>query len=209
MKEVLLTREVLKIRGRELCVLRPADLDAVLEEGKGLSGFPFWAKVWESALVLADFVATLKPPKKILEVGAGLGVPGLVAAAFGHEVTLTDYDQTPLLIAQRSAKENGLSLNIVKLDWLNPTDLGEFEVIIGAEVVFAGRLFQPLLDIFRRYLLPGGEVYLAHERDRIRVLAPFLKMAESHYEIATSIRRLKTEDGTVEVILNRLRPKGH
>ncbi|MBX6423858.1 methyltransferase [Thermosulfurimonas sp. F29] len=209
MKNCPLEKETLKIRGKELTVFRPASLEPFLEgEASQVSRFPFWAKLWEAAIVLADFVATLEPPRKILEIGAGLGVPGLTAAAFGHEVTLTDYEDTPLELARRSAEANGLSVRVARLDWLNPHDLGEFEVIVGAEVVYAGRLFQPLLDIFRRYLLPGGEIYLAHDRERARVLVPFLKRAEHEYEVATSLRRLRTENETFEIVLNRLRPKG-
>ncbi len=208
-QDLPLVKEPLKIRGKEIVVFRPADLDPFFEgESFKLSEFPFWAKLWEASLVLADFVATLEPPKRILEIGAGLGVPGLTAAAFGHQVTLTDYDDLPLNLIQRSAEANGLSVKIVTLDWLNPNDLGQFDIILGAEVVYAGRLFQPLLDIFRRYLLPGGEIYLSHDRERMRILAPFLKMAENEYEVATSFRRLRTEEGTYEIILNRLRPKG-
>jgi len=57
------------------------------------------------------------------------------------------------------------------------------------------------------YLLPGGEIYLAHDRERLRVLAPFLKMAENQFEVATSIRRLRSGEDQYEIVLNRLRPK--
>ncbi|WP_297056892.1 methyltransferase [Thermosulfurimonas sp.] len=201
-----LVQENIQIRGRNLVFFRPESLDPFLTGDN--NSFPFWARLWEAAIVLADFVATLKPPRKILEIGAGLGVPGLAAAAFGHEVTLTDYEDVPLDLIRRSARLNGLEVRVSRLDWLNPEDLGEFEVIIGAEVVYAGRLFQPLLDIFRRYLLPGGEIYLAHDRERARVLVPFIQRAEHEYEVATSLRRLRTSDETHEVVLHRLRPKG-
>jgi len=207
-RNLSLVKEPLRIRNKEIVIFRPADLEPFLKgEDLKLSEFPFWAKLWEAALVLADFVATLKPPKKILEIRAGLGVPGLMAAAFGHEVTLTDYDELPLELIQRSAQANGLSVRVAKLDWYKSGELGEFEVIIGAEVVYAGRFFQPLFELFRQYLLPGGEIYLAHDRERLRILAPFLKLAENQFEIATSIRRLCSEEDQYEIILNRLRPR--
>ena len=203
-----LTREIVKVRDRELVLYRPQDLDFYLQEGGSLENFPFWAKVWEASLVLADFVATLKPPRRILEIGAGLGLPGLTAAAFGHEVTLTDYESRPLELIRRSAEANGLAVRVARLDWFEPADLGEFDIILGAEVVYAGRLFEPLLQIFRRYLLPGGEIYLAHSRERARVLVPFLKRAEVEFEVAHSLRRLRSGDEVYEIVLNRLRPKG-
>ena len=207
-RNIPLAKEPLRVRDKELVIFRPADLGSFLEkETLKISEFPFWARIWEAAIVLADFVATLIPPKRILEIGAGLGVPGLVAAAFGHEVTLTDHEEEPLEIIRRSAQANRLSVTVAKLDWFKPEDFGEFEVIIGAEVVYAGRFFQPLFDLFRHYLLPGGEIYLAHDRERLRVLAPFLKMAENQFEVATSVRRLRSGEDQYEIVLNRLRPK--
>jgi len=38
-----------------------------------------------------------------LEIGAGIGVAGLFAAAFGYEVTITDIDEYALLFARRLA----------------------------------------------------------------------------------------------------------
>jgi len=206
---VNLTQEIVKIRDRELVVVKPRDLDFYFQqEGQGLADFPFWAKIWEASLVLADFVATLEPSKRVLEIWAGLGLPGLAAAAFGHQVTLTDYEPRPLELIRRSAEVNGLEVRVARLDWFKPMDLGEFEVILGAEIVYAGRLFEPLLQIFRRYLLPGGEIYLAHSRERARVLVPFLKRAEVEFEVAHSLRRLRSGEEVYEIVLNRLRPKG-
>ncbi len=204
-----IVQEPVRIRDREISILRPANLEAFFSPESPTQEFPFWAKLWESALVLADFVATLKPPKRILEIGAGLGVPGLVAAAFGHEVTLTEYQDPPLKLLAQAAEINGLKVRVTRLDWFQPVELGEFDIIMGAEIIYAGRFFQPLFDLFDRYLRPGGEIYLAHDRERARVLVPFLKLAENRFEVATSLRRLRTEEDTYEIILNRLRPKGH
>ena len=171
--------------------------------------FPYWVKIWESSVVMADFMANIapRPGTRVLELGAGLGVTGIVASAFGHEVTITDYQDEILDFCRVSAAVNGCrKVSFERLDWLSPTDLGTFELIIGSEVLFHPRFFNPLLDVFKKYLAPGGVIYLAHDRRR-KSLARFLPMCEQDYDIAVQRRRLKALDENLEIILTRLTQK--
>jgi predicted nicotinamide N-methyase len=50
-------------------------------------------KVWESALIMARWVVTnnsLFTGRRVLEVGAGVGLLGIVAAPYCDEIVLTD-----------------------------------------------------------------------------------------------------------------------
>ncbi|QER41205.1 methyltransferase domain-containing protein [Thermodesulfobacterium sp. TA1] len=204
--KLTLENELITVKDKSFKIVRPAKLEEIFEGDPFLEveKFPLWFKVWEASLVLADYVAGLTSPKKILELGAGLGVVSLVAAGFGHEVLATDYDKQPLKFLELSAKENGLSLKTQVLDWTSPNLQGKFELIVGAEIVFRKSLFDPLLEIFKNFLTDQGEVLLAHSGDRKRVLVPFLYKAQEHFEVLTSIRKIKGEDGTQEIILNKL-----
>ncbi len=209
-KRYNLELEPLHIRGRELIICKPASIEELISEDplKDVQSFPFWAKIWEAALILADFMASVRPQGRVLELGAGLGVAGLTAAAFGHQVVITDYDEECLDFVRLNAALNQLEkAEIVRLDWRQPKDLGRFEIIIGAEVVFSGRYFETLLDLFKRYLAPGGVIYLAHDKDRMRTLAPFLYLAEKEFEQAVSQRKLRADDETYEIIISRLIPR--
>lgn len=205
-KDLTLETEEIIVRGQTLKVYLPAKLEEIFEGDPFLEveKFPFWARVWESSLVLADYVATIKPPKKILELSAGLGVPSLVAAKFGHKVVATDYEKLPLELIKLSAKENNVFLETKILDWENPDLAGRFDLIIGSEVVSRKRLFQPLIKLFKNYLEDRGEVILSHPSERKRILVPFLHEVQKEFKIFTSIRKLKSDEGTVEIILNRL-----
>ena len=84
--------EPLTVRGHRLNILRMTDLEQILDGKnplKDVGAFPFWVKIWEASLVLADLLAGLPkqegvtPKTTLLELGAGLGVPGLAAAAAG------------------------------------------------------------------------------------------------------------------------------
>ncbi|NWH81896.1 MT21D methyltransferase, partial [Piaya cayana] len=58
--------------------------------------------VWDAALVLAKFLERGAPPlarRRVLELGAGTGAVGIMAAALGANVTLTDLEELQELLA--------------------------------------------------------------------------------------------------------------
>lgn len=204
-----LEEEVITIRGKTLKILKPKRLEDVFQGDPFLETekFPFWFKIWEGSLILADHLATLGEKKRILELGCGLGVVSLFARAFGHEVFATDIEELPLIILQKSAELNKLSLNIQRLDILNPDLKDSFDIVAASEILYKKSFYDPLLKFFQNYLKPTGEVLLAHSEERKRILIPFLFKAQNFFEIQTSIRKLKSQDETTTIILNRLIPK--
>ncbi len=200
----------LTIRGHALQILQVADLESLLK-GKDpfadISGFPFWIKLWEASIVLADFIAAQEPTPegRVLELGAGLGLPGLAAAAAGHRVTLSDYEPHILDFQRVSAEASGVAARVEHLliDWLKPPKLPRFETIIGAEILFREDFFAPLLELMGKLLAPGGTIYLAHDIRR-KSLSPFLTLAEKQFEIAMSRRRMQSDDEEHTIIISRL-----
>ncbi|MEJ2033967.1 MAG: methyltransferase, partial [Deltaproteobacteria bacterium] len=132
--------EPLRVRDKELQLLQVTDLEALLggkDPFQNVSDFPFWVKLWESSLVLADLIAQLPPApgQSLLELGAGLGAPGLVAAANGYQVTLSDFEPIILDFQRVSAAASGLTgVHFELIDWQKPPDLPRFDLIIGAEI---------------------------------------------------------------------------
>ena len=63
---------------------------------------PYWAELWPAALAL---VAALPPigGLRVVELGCGLGLPSLVAAARGAEVTATDWAPDAIELLERNA----------------------------------------------------------------------------------------------------------
>ncbi len=201
--------EPLKIREHQLHLLKIADLEQILDGKdplKNVSEFPVWVKLWEAAIVLAEFIAAQKVSKgtTLLELGAGLGASGLTAAAAGFDVTLTDYEELILNFERISAAASNLQgVNFTLLDWLNPPALEQYDVIIAAEILYREEFFQPLLNIFTKALKPGGVIYLAHDMKRKNV-KPFLHMAEEIFKISASTRTLKSLEGDTHILLTRL-----
>jgi predicted nicotinamide N-methyase len=204
--------DTLRLRDRELKILQVADIEPLLngrDPFADVGNFPFWVRLWEAALLLGDLMLAQPVPVggRLLELGAGLGAPGLAAACAGYRVTLSDYEPRILDFQRVSAAANGLTAVEFRLiDWLKPPRLPRFDTIIGAEILFRADFFQPLLRIFRDFLAPNGTIFLAHDAER-RSLAPFLELAAEHFDIGTMARKITGDGKEVTVLLNRLRFK--
>ncbi|KAH7421888.1 hypothetical protein KP509_13G080100 [Ceratopteris richardii] len=92
-----------RVNGRELAVVQPRDIDAVLDmyikQGK-LDGDPYWCRIWPSAIVLAEEV--MKNPQlvanlDVCDLGSGLGLAGVSALLAGAKQVVF-YDQEPLAL---------------------------------------------------------------------------------------------------------------
>lgn len=204
--------EALKIRDHHLQLLKITDLEQILDGKdplKDVSTFPFWIRLWEAAIVLSEFVAGLPCDKDttLMELGAGLGAPGLTAAAAGFQVTLTDYEDLILDFERINAAASNLqNVQFAMLDWLHPPEMPQYDIIIGAEILFREEFFQPLLGVLRKALKPSGVVYLAHDVKR-QSLEPFLKLAEKEYRVSASRKKLKSLDEDKIILMTRLQPR--
>ena len=208
-KQYKVAFEPFSIGDIRLNLLKITDLEQILggkDPLKDVSEFPFWIRLWEAAIVLSEFVDGQKfaAGTSVLELGAGLGAPGLIAAACGCDVTISDYEEMILDFERVSAAASGLdNVEFAMLDWLNPPEMKQYDVILGAEILFRDEFFQPLLNIIDKALKPGGTVFLAHDVRR-KSLQPFLQMADKDYVISAQKRKLKSLDGDKEVLLTRL-----
>lgn len=207
-----LTFDRFEVGGKRLRLLKIADLEEFLE-GKdpfaNVAEFPFWVKLWDAAMVLAYVLGNQNdaPGKKLLELGAGLGAPGLAAAAAGYTVTLSDYEDIITDFQKVSAAASGLQgIEFIHLDWLEPPALEPFDVLAGAEILFREEFFQPLLKIFTSLLKPEGSLYLAHDSSR-QSLPKFLRLADEFFDISIKKQTIRRDGKARTIIVNRLRHK--
>ena len=207
-----LTFDRLRFGEKQIRLLKIADLEEFLD-GKDpfadVSEFPFWIRLWDAAMILA-YVLGSQPDaagKRLLELGAGLGAPGLAAASAGFDVTISDYEDIIMDFQKVSAAASGLNgIHFTHLDWLKPPEMKPFDVLAGAEILFRDEFFQPLLNIFNTCLKPDGVIYLAHDAKR-QSLPKFLKLAQSDFDIGLKEQVIKRDGKKVTIVINRLRPK--
>ncbi|MDZ7582489.1 MAG: hypothetical protein U5R30_18380 [Deltaproteobacteria bacterium] len=74
------------IDGRSYGFLVPRSIDRFIDSEDPLHDFPLWAKIWPASVVLARRLSRLPvvPGQRILKIGSGLGLVGIVAACSGH-----------------------------------------------------------------------------------------------------------------------------
>lgn len=149
-----LVEEVVPIRGRDFIVCRPRDADSLLsEEAFDEDEFlPYWAELWSSGRALADVVfGRALRGASVLELGCGLGLPSIAAAAAGGRVTGSDWSPGALGLLRENASRNDVEVAVMELNWFSPPDsLPWFDLVLAADVLYEPRNGAALLD-----LLPG------------------------------------------------------
>ena len=131
-------------------------LEAAVEEA------PYWAELWPSARALAQAVATRDVRGlRVLEVGAGLGLPALVAAAHGADVTASDVDPAALAYVLESARASGLDVAVAELDFAAPSPaLTDFDLVLAADVLYVDASAAHLAGSLAQLLAPHGRALL-------------------------------------------------
>ncbi|MGA8241188.1 MAG: methyltransferase, partial [Desulfobacterales bacterium] len=162
-------RRDIVIDGHRYWFFVPKSIDRFIDPEDPLQDFPLWAKIWPASVVLARHLSRLAvvPGQRILEIGSGLGVVGIIAACNGHNVTLTDANPHALEFARANAHLNGgTHLKVQRLDWQDPQPEGEFDAIVGSEVVYKDQDIDQLLTLFVNCLKPRGYILLVEEMRR-------------------------------------------
>jgi predicted nicotinamide N-methyase len=160
---VELVEERIELAGRELVLLRPPDAEALLDEEafEHEEFLPYWAELWPSGLALARHVAGLPlEGVRVVELGAGLGLPSLAAALRGAQVLATDWAPDAIELLRRNAAENGIGLEVERISWAAPEALAArapFDLALAADVLYERRNVEPLLALLER-LAPSAVV---------------------------------------------------
>lgn len=148
------------------------------------------AVVWDAAVVLCEYLSQhqqLVSGRRVLELGAGTGLAGMVAAVAGGIVTVTERAEAlqHLGAAVQSNMGNSEHNIIVReLDWTHdhrdfPVD---HDVILGADIIYVQDTFPDLLRTLLHFTKPETEVLLSckirYERD-----SSFLSMMKEHFTV--------------------------
>ncbi len=198
------------IGGKRMQFYRVGNWEPFIEKlfaGDGkFTDFPHWIKIWESSLVLTDYLldSDLPAGQSILEIGAGMGITGMFLAAFGHQVTLTDYDTDCLELLELNAAYNTLeNARIKKLDWEHPDLEGPFDMICGSEVIYKQSVFKAVTGLFRQYLKPDGRIYLAHDSQRNSV-QQFISQLPADMAAETTAKTFTGKDTARRIMIHTI-----
>ncbi len=199
------TTEVI-VNGKKFRILLPKDLDRFVNPDEVLDDFPLWAKIWQASWVLCGYLADMKPDtgKQLLEIGAGVGLNSIVAATFGHNITMTEYNPDALNFARANAQLNHCpGLPILKLDWYHPTIKAKFDMIVASEVTYKPEDYLALIQLFKSYLRPEGEIILASEMRKSS--KDFYDFYKTDFDISVEKKSLHSDTGTFPIVLFKMR----
>jgi predicted nicotinamide N-methyase len=170
----------------ELSLLRPESPESLIDEEAFADDefLPYWAELWPAATALAAALPDVTG-LRVVELGCGLGVPALVAAARGADVTATDWAPDAIELLRENAARNGLRLHAEVRDWRDPWD-EYFDLAVAADVLYERRNVEPLLERLRE-LAPEALLGLAGRPYE----AEFLRAAGDVEEVAERVVRLR------------------
>lgn len=123
---------------------------------------PYWALVWGGARALAEHLVTRLDcaGRSVLDVGCGLGLVALTAAARGALVTAIDREIAPIEFLQASAAINGTAIEALVGDVLTP--LGrQFDLVLAADLLYERAEFERLAAALGALVAPGGTLWVA------------------------------------------------
>lgn len=158
-----------RVGGREWAVrhtravLTHADELAYFAEPDGKA--PYGVVLWPAALALAHEIATRADEfrgRSVLELGAGTGLPGLVAAGVGAKVVQTDRHGLALAVCRLNGERNGAAgVAVREGDWEAWADPARYDWVVASDVLYAETLHARLRSIFEGNVAPGGRVLVS------------------------------------------------
>jgi predicted nicotinamide N-methyase len=156
--------EIVEVAGRGLVLLRPPSADELIDEAAFAKDefLPYWAELWPSGVALAEAVTALDlRGARVLELGAGLGLPSLAAALGGADVLATDWAEEAVGLLRLNAERNGIALRVACVRWDEPAPLllgARWDLVLGADLLYEARNAEQLAELLPRL---GGEALLA------------------------------------------------
>ena len=165
-----LCSEMLSVAGVQLTLLRPESPEALIDEEAFAHDefLPYWAELWPAATALGEALPDVDGVR-VVELGCGLGLPSLIAAARGATVTATDWSADAIELLSANAARNDLRLSAEVRDWRVAWP-DRFDLVLAADVLYEHRNVEPVLARLRE-LAPRALVALAgrpYEADFLR-----------------------------------------
>lgn len=140
-------------------------------------------RVWPTATIFCKYLCdhkALLENKRVLDLGAGTGLVGLVAARLGAQATLVDVPHVVPLLARNAAADaadnrgGGLEVDLCvrELWWGDEeqcaalvADRGPFDVVLCCELVYQQypEVLDLLLATLRALVAPHGQVLFAYQ----------------------------------------------
>ncbi|XP_078089371.1 EEF1A lysine methyltransferase 3-like [Mustelus asterias] len=166
----------------------------------------FSAHVWDAGVALCRYFEKEKinfTGKKVIELGSGTGIVGILAALLGGYVTMTD---KPKVLKQI---ETNVSINIPSVCRhrvnIRPLMWGEnhtnfnpaYDFILGSDIVYSSVVYPALIETLRYLADQGATIYLSSELRKSNGSPDFHNNLLPHYFNCQVVDRIEGKDVVV------------
>ena len=159
---------------------------------------PYGVMLWPASIALAhDLLARADAlrGKRVLELGAGTGIPGIVAASLGARVLQIDRSEVALHVCNLNVERNrATNVEVQRADWNDFHSAERFDFIVGADVLYATSMHDRLRAICEQYLAPDG-VALFADPLRSESLSMLGAMEASGWQVTLAKWTIQVEAG--------------
>jgi predicted nicotinamide N-methyase len=159
---------------------------------------PYGAMLWPASIALAQELLAQADElrgKRVLELGAGTGIPGIVAATLGARALLIDRSEIALHLSARNKERNrATTVEVRSAEWDAFQSDTQFDLILGSDVLYATSMHARLRAICDDYLAPGGKA-LFSDPLRSQSLLMLEAMAASGWSVSLSKWSIEVETG--------------
>ncbi|KAM9319914.1 elongation factor Ts, mitochondrial [Gastrophryne carolinensis] len=147
------------------------------------------APVWDAALYLCSYFEAQQldfKGKKIIELGAGTGVVGILLSLLGGQVTLTDLPHALPQIEKNVFANipDDHPINVCALSW--GYDQGKFpqdyDFIIGADIVYQRETYEQLFQTLQHLCGPSTTIFLSSKM-RVGTVDFFQDFLPKHFNV--------------------------
>jgi len=127
-------------------------------------GWGYWDRIWPSEVALSEylihqFFPTKLTGAKVLEIGCGTGVAGVVAAKLGAFTMFSDMVPITLEAVKETCHLNHISnFDTCTLDWSEKIESKErYDLVLGSEVFYEEGILADISHLLKQMLAPGGK----------------------------------------------------
>ena len=189
--------ECVRVGEEKVTLLKPRDADDLISEIDFVKDerLPYWADLWPSAIVLAEwFAGEAGNGRTMLELGCGLGLVTIAAMRAGFDVMAADYYEDALRFTEFNARRaTGRAPRTRMVDWRSmPDDLGRFDYVVACDVLYEKPNAECIAEAMTRTLASDGTAIMA-DPGRIAI-QEFLDACE-----AREFRRAETIEKKIAV----------
>jgi predicted nicotinamide N-methyase len=164
---------------------------------------PYWIQIWPAAVAVARLLTRIGSlvGKRTLDLGCGLGVPGIAAGRAGASVTFADRQPEALAFAGWNAARQPAAPapSLHQVDWSREVVPGTFDLLLLSDVSYRP-LHHPALKRHIAAVLDADGVVL-HADPLRRESTPFVNWLGAEFATVCTQRRTHFLERTLDVRL--------